>query len=990
VTAKGHRHIDALLDEHHLFLAYVKANALLHDADKITGEFIKWSLQGGKEAVGEYDGHNLFFDGRKKFLEHKNTLLPFSDSDNLDVPFPCRKVALEPKALCREICADILKEHVNDDCFIKRLQASGNEILVKLAGMLSRKNGRLPKNFFSQDFTVILSHSDFVDIQDEFKQIRAPWLQKAKPGRSLFDFYLWHHSPNIELKSTAPTVLLLFTAGTAGVDGIDTGYETESEKIKVGAWHHEPRTIETDTFLISTPFGFERDSGISAAEEACTVKENINSLATVLKQKAEPLAVLHELERKVEADFSHSIIRTGRPLNDVTLADHSISVASLAAVHGARVVLESASAAAEGHYYCLPVRAKKGPENSDWPVVRFAIFSCAVNTGHLDSMAMDLKDITAIRKEVDRLLNNVVELFTCRYPVGGFAYRDQHGAHLVVPVLGDPGKRWIQADSDEHLQPAGTAKPEISWLVDVPGDSLTNELFREWLFETARDAILEVPLCFDQELLVGLRHAVIGDRLNQLAAAIKWTRTIDHLGVGPAKTDQNDAKIRIFQYRHPNWQEEKSRLADLCSVCGLRLGVREGKCLLCLKRRGSSNSSRGELADIKKMAAQADDNRLALLSVAFNLDSWLSEEDNSGIFLYAKDDSKAKKARKFEKDKKQQRLNSFGRLRRIWRVSERFLQERCDQIRLNCRIHADADLSYMRTILLQPQDLQVILPADRCGAVLDDLIEKFQQEFGRVAGRIPFHVSVLVFPFRVPIYLVLEGARRLRQAALSTAFSPAQVVRQVVREDNSQIISRTENVNGRRFCFSMPVHWWQNFQPPDSLMKNKDQFHANLCTKLDGDGRPDEWIFTGTLPADTETDVYMVNNRLSLAEIGSGLILNELEQSSASLPPSRCHDIPLEYWPVIRRLSELEAGISSSKCRTLRSEVARREILWDRGDPLVGEVEREACEICWRDPQRLGAKRWSALSKEEQELLVDSSLNGGIFIESMVKKRLKI
>ncbi|RLB71311.1 MAG: hypothetical protein DRH04_01990, partial [Deltaproteobacteria bacterium] len=806
----GKHDIDASLDANRPFLAYMQANALLHDADKITGEFIQWSLQGGKTDVGNYPGHNVFFDGRKEFLDHKETLLPFSG--DLDIPFPCRNVALEPKSLCRELCADLLKECINNGSFIQRLHDSGDEDLVKLAGMLTRESGQLAKDFFSKDFTAILGDGGFADIQDVFAQRRAAWLQEAAPGKSLFDFYLWHHCPNIDLKTKpkVPTALMLFTAGTAGVDGIDTGYETASEKITVGAWHHEPQTLKDNKFLIATPFGFERESAISSPEKDCTVRDEIESLASVLKNGGDVSGSIEALERKVEVDFSRSIIRTGRPLNDVTLADHSISTASLALAHAARVVLESDSGAANNHFYCLPVRAVKNPENPDWPVTRFALFSCAVNAGHLDSMAMDLKDITAIRQEVDRLFTHFLELFTRRHPVGGFVYRDQHGIHLVVPVLGNPQKRFVQV-GDDILLPVSAGNGDHNWVVD-DADLLTNECFVQWLIDTSRNAILDFPLWFDQELLVGLRHAVIGDRLNQLAAAIKWTRTIDHLGVGPATLDESNCKVRTFQYHRPNWREA-ARLTDLCTVCGLRLAEKAGKCRLCKMRSDKSSHPSVELADIEKMAGQAEDNRLALLSVAFKLDNWLSEEDNSGIFLYAKNDPKAKR-QKFKKDKKQQRLNSFGRLRRLWRVSERFLLEMRDKIRQDCRINADVGPSFMRTILLQPQDLQVILPADRCGAVLDELVEKFQQEFGRVAGRVPFHVSVLVFPFRTPIYLILEGSLRLRQAALNAAFSPVQVVR---REDKCQIIKHAEDVKGRRFTFSMSVHWLQEFQPDNSL-----------------------------------------------------------------------------------------------------------------------------------------------------------------------------
>ncbi|CAK8719077.1 hypothetical protein GMJAKD_08350 [Candidatus Electrothrix aarhusensis] len=129
-----------------------------------------------------------------------------------------------------------------------------------------------------------------------------------------------------------------------------------------------------------------------------------------------------------------------RPINDITLADHAISTAALAAAQAARLVLETSIAVkvTENMYYSLPVRRKQSrlaPQETS-----FAVFSCAINADKLDQMALELKDITALREEVKKLLEYFLTLFSEKHPVGGAVYQDQHGAHMVLPILGESDK----------------------------------------------------------------------------------------------------------------------------------------------------------------------------------------------------------------------------------------------------------------------------------------------------------------------------------------------------------------------------------------------------------------------------------------------------------------------------------------------------------------------------------------------------------------------
>ena len=824
----------------------------------------------------------------------------------------------------------------------------------------------------SIEFPVTSIYLSYLDGRGDLWTIK----EDSKPGRSWYDFALYHHDLD---QPDIPTSLLLFTAGTAGVDGLDTMYETEAQGWKEYSGQHVPQTVEKGMVCIATPFGHEREVELETAE--IETKKVTADLAGKIKAIPDCQEQAREILSLLEPVFRQTVIRTQRPINDITLADHSLSTAALATAQAARLVLETAVRPdGEKISYCLPARRTPDPGQSPSQQTGFAVFSCAVNSGRLDAMALELKDITAIREEVQSLFDTFADTFTLQYPVGGEMYRDQHGIHIIVPMLGDPARRWVRDDN---------------WLENFPA-GITAADFVDWLFAKARQALVDNPVRLGRELLVGCRYAPILQKLNRLAGAIEWSREIAFLSAAASEcNNKTGRKSEFFKIRGPDSGDIAN---DLCGVCGQRQGDRrrkQRKCDLCEERVREHKVDPGEIGDIEKLARYSPDNRMALLSVSFDLSNWLAEETNSGIFCLSRGNLNDNTIRR-QRTIRYQRYNSFGRFRRIWRTTEIFLDESRHDIRELCKGEQGAP-ARMRTILLQPQDMQIILPACLAGKALDAVYEKFSEEFGRVNGRVPFHVSLCIFPFRVPIYLVLDGARRLRQNGLqgeprSTKISRLEQNR-LCRYEIFQGAASGPFDGTRSFTFPMPLIWDQDHQE-GNFLKGKDYMHANIRVG-DENGWTDKWKFAGEIPVDSKETAWMTDNRLALVEIGSGFSLEELAMGSEHLPPSRCHDAPLDYWPRIKRILELESRISHTQRRGLRSLIARREKLWRFADlPGATPADKtmflaESMKTLWRDPSRFGPDGWEKLREEDRKLLVESSLNGALFLASLVEKRLQ-
>ncbi len=922
-TPSRHREIEKALHDHRPFLANVRINAFFHDLDKIFADYLRWSLLGGGGPAGDYLGHN------------HTTKAP---DEYADLYWPTRE-----------------------------------KYIITWKGFF-----RQPDQPEKLDFPV---DKVWLCCRDNNERIQT-LSGTSRPLASWYDFAVYHHDYPGYLLNKAATALLLFTAGTAGVDGLDTQYETENQfSTAIGKryhGHHTPETVADNKVLIATPFGHERKVAIDAAENAVPV-----DLAAKVRDITDCMEQAETLSRELTPAFRQTIIRTSRPINDVTLADHSLSTAALAVAQGARVALETAVRPEDRAIrYCLPTRNISDDPETPCGQTGFAVFTCAVNSGMLDAMALELKDITAIREEVQKLFDVFVRIFTHEYPVGGEVYRDQHGVHVIVPMLGDPTRRWVVDDQDGRVR----------WLKGgAKGISCLD--FVEWLFHKTREALKADPILFGRELLVGCRYAPVLKKLNRLAKAIDWSREISFLSMA-ADRDGDGEKTRFFKPCDP----QPGKISDdLCGICSLQQGNRtrkHRKCDTCEQRVQGHRVSGDEIGDIEKLARYSSDNRMALLSVGFDLANWLAEETNSGIFSFSKKQTAANLNK--ERQHHYQRYNSFGRFRRIWRTTTLFMEELREEIQGACK--GESGQPYrMRTIFLQPQDMQIILPANLAGKALNLVYEKFSMEFGRVNGRMPFHVSLCIFPFRAPVYLVLDGARRLKESCLQKKFRKTTVRR---REQNTLCryqIRQTDTGRGpwgrkRKFTHPMPLTWVQEFQPGDVLedFKGNDYFHANIMTALS----PPEWKFAGDFSGTDCQTVYMVDNRLAIVEINSGFCLDELSVLSEDLDLCRCHDIPLDYWPQIKKLLRLESRISLTQRRRLRSIIAHREKLWRRHDlpgpdePEKEEFLRRSMETLWRDPSRFGPGGWETMEEDDRNLLVESCMNGALFLASMVEKRL--
>ena len=309
----------------------------------------------------------------------------------------------------------------------------------------------LTSGFLSEELVDLLQHVEY-----SFDSIA-----KFTAAASLADAIVHHHD---DPKTVSPLLALIVATG-GGVDGADSGVDkgTPGRKQKLG-----------DTYL-ATAFGLEKpfkpeeleplrkaladgldqmlnQLHLSPELRSCLAAETAGKEIVVEKDRviigdivlpvrnATPdeddppsvkpidtisLETLRALRRLVQVVFQQGLGETRRAANDVTLWDHSYSVASLYKAALAGMLLDG---------------AYREPQQVKWRFFHVGFDGLGlIAKGHKIGDSLGYRDML---QEAQNAARDIVEFY---WAIGNEVYRDENGVYFILPALADPQK---QADYD--------------------------------------------------------------------------------------------------------------------------------------------------------------------------------------------------------------------------------------------------------------------------------------------------------------------------------------------------------------------------------------------------------------------------------------------------------------------------------------------------------------------------------------------------------------
>lgn len=328
----------------------------------------------------------------------------------------------------------------------------------------------------------------------------------------------------------------------------------------------EKQSIE-DTNIYS-PFGYSKEKiDLNCLQKRFEDLEErlIPLFKNYILGKTEINCFRKSLLKDLKLTFSHSLGETRIPANDVTLWDHSYSTASLF-----KSVLSA--------FVC---GVNPDPKNLKWRIFGVSWNGIGfINTGR---KVADIQERNDIIEDIKRELK---KKFEDDYPIGNAIYEDTNGVYFTFPDL--------SSDKSKEL-----AKECAEQVLKIISDESDNELWPIFtLSKTSRSLTI---------LASELKYASEKRKIPKMSSAL-------FVEGKPEKFFGNPEIATSVKGQ------------DVCPVCRIRpKNVKEEKCNVCEKRRkGRRDKWLNNRQDTIWTDEVADkNNRIALISLSFNLDKWL-------------------------------------------------------------------------------------------------------------------------------------------------------------------------------------------------------------------------------------------------------------------------------------------------------------------------------------------------------------------------------
>lgn len=411
-----------------------------------------------------------------------------------------------------------------------------------------------------------------------------------------------------------------------GVDGVDSGVDkgTPSKKqtkndtfIATAFGHENQKIILDDLKRIRNDFCIELENQLNRVIKA---QQNNQVIPWKEIKNGDDYGIRASILNKAECAFSQALGETRRASNDVTLWDHSYSVASLYKATLAGILI---------NYEYEQNKAKFQPKPADikWKIL-------AVNFDSLGFVYKGLKigDIKGRRKELDSLLYSIKKIIEVDYPVGNEIYRDERGIYFVLPCVKDLPLNDLKKLLKEQIiqkfqvQLDGEIIPHIK--ISKHSRSLT-ELSK--LVDESKN--LDIPILSGE-----IPH---------------WKKRWDAIAQNGVNSEVFDKKTCIVSncsyYYNDECNFSNALQADVCPVCGARPKCeRQDLCKVCAGWREGRimdwvyQVNNGKEATIWLDEISDINDKVAIIYGQFNITKWLSGECLNTIFSQSLEDVNGK------------------------------------------------------------------------------------------------------------------------------------------------------------------------------------------------------------------------------------------------------------------------------------------------------------------------------------------------------------
>lgn len=609
-----------------------------------------------------------------------------------------------------------------------------------------------------------------------------------------------------------PNLVQLLYAKNNGYDGIDSGVD----KGKVSAKQSK------NNIFISSAFGYEPMKNKIESEEVKELTKNLyehvqKSLSTYLTNN-KIITIRREIIEGTKKYYLKFLGETRRAANDVTLWDHSYSVATLLKCAVAKIVMNQ--------------KASFYPLAFDWRIL-------SINLNVLSALSKGIKigDIKGYEGIIYKIFRRVKSFVEEIYPIGNEIYRDTSGIYFLIADID------TKELEKELYNKVNQIEPEL--MISV----LVND-FHDPNTPINYHLCCNVPLQNIPNHIKILRKNLEEQKKEKLIKILPAARksALEEI-VYPLSSQRVDINKFIV-----GWENK-----EICPICRLRIMEENSDgCEHCLERR--IKRAKDWIKNLKETSKEtiwldevSDHNdRVALIIGSFILDNWLD-----GTFI---------KTMAIKNNHPESKHPSPARIRRIWNTTQEFIKESIlrdilpshsyasdyslkelrnkriqftispapkvsegstvdidiEGIRLSPVCINSNDGIFVTTTNLQilskkgntineiaswmngkdiklkmegekwtfryrinnatyteekfqnylpnipiydfPDQFMVLVPAYDALEIASKIYEEYEIQFSKVRDRLPFHIGIIGFHRRTPLYIAMDASKRLIEA----------------------------------------------------------------------------------------------------------------------------------------------------------------------------------------------------------------------------------
>jgi hypothetical protein len=711
-------------------------------------------------------------------------------------------------------------------------------------------------------------------------------VRACREEASLIDFIEKHHDKTeigLERKDCEiPPLIRLLYAGWRGYDGMDSGLDK-------GNVDNEGKQRKNYTF-IATAFGYEFNK-IEIDKLKDLTGELYGHILDALKQfkSNDDIVQLREAIMCTRVYYKEFLGETRRSANDVTLWDHSYSVATLVKCVMAKNIIDYPNTSFD-------------PLDFNWKVF-------SVNFDILKLLAKGVKvgDILGYWERINSALKKVKKLIEIEYPIGNEIYRDTSGIFFLVPEIDLEELKKLILNEIENIE------PELMPQIVIKETTHVKSSDYKFICNDSKDSI---PRDIKQA-----RKKVEEYKKEALKTVLPETRKEAFKEIF-----YPTSSTRFFSDKFvDNWSGK-----EICSICRLRpMDENSNGCNHCLERRKSRAE---EWIREPKYTIWLDEvsdynDRVALLIGCFILDNWLN-----GSLI------KTMAIRANRANPPMPKNPSLARIRRCWETTQEFINTIFDETlekydwkldirrkrvqfkiepnpdipkgstcdidvegvrfspvcinntdgifvstinleilkewgntiediasfidRKSIKIKCEKDRNWRNAKIVQskpaekefqdylpyvkiydfPDQFMVLVPAYEALDIAEKILNEYEIQFSKVRDRLPFHLGIIAFHRKTPLYVVMDAGKRLIETFRKRTESiDAKVIS--VREVEDEKFGKSKELTIKAGSYSsIPFKWRVSYSTADP--SQEDRWHPYI--RFNGDPNRDlSFDYTG-------------------------------------------------------------------------------------------------------------------------------------------------